>query len=61
MLKLYDFTINPKDIELLENIDVEWIEPYTSNISLRDYNIKGENNNLIVEGNSKMAFLTHKK
>ena len=59
--KLYPFTINPKDIELLDNIDVEWIDPYTSHISLRDYNIKGENNNLRVEGNSKMAFLTHKK
>jgi len=58
--KLYPFVINVNDIELLDNINVEWVNPYTSNILLKDMNLKGENNTLTIEGNSKMAFLTHK-
>jgi len=59
--KLNPFTLNHKDIKLLDNINVEWIDPFTSYIKLEDINILGQNKEMIVEGNSKMAFLTYKK
>jgi hypothetical protein len=59
--KLYPFTINKNDIELLDNINIEWIDPHSCHLLLKDHNVKGDNHTFKVEGNSKMAFLTHKK
>jgi hypothetical protein len=59
--KLNPFTLNKNDIKLLDSINVEWIDPFTSYIKLEDVNLLGQNKDMEVEGNSKMAFLTYKK
>jgi len=59
--KLNPFTLNQNDIKLLDNINVDWIEPMGSVIKLKDINLLGQNKDMEVEGNSKMAFLTYKK
>jgi predicted O-methyltransferase YrrM len=59
--KLNPFTLNDNDIKMLDNIDVKWIDPFWSEIHLKDINLKGENKQMSVEGNSKMAFLKFKQ
>ena len=59
--KLNPFTLNKNDIKLLDSINVEWIDPFTSYIKCEDVNLLGQNKDMEVEGNSKMAFLTYKK
>ena len=59
--KLNPFTLNKNDIKLLDSVNVDWIDPFTSYIKLEDMNILGQSKDMEVEGNSKMAFLTYKK
>lgn len=59
--KLNPFTLNQNDIKLLDNINVDWIDPMGSVIKLKDVNLLAQNKDMEVEGNSKMAFLTYKK
>ena len=58
--KLNAFTLNTKDIKLLDNINIDWEAPINSSVCFEDMDLKGQN--LITDflGNSKLAFLTYK-
>ena len=59
--RLNVFTLNENDMELLDNIDVEWIDPVISTTYLEDIDLQSNNGVMRGSGIAKMAFLTYKK
>jgi len=58
--KLNVFTLNKNDMKLLDNIDIEWIEPFNSQIIFEDIDLQSQNATMRESGIAKMAFLTYK-
>ena len=58
--KLYPLCQNT-NLEILDEIQIDWIEPLKDDVILDDVDIKGTNSSAEIIGNSKMAFITYKK